>query len=155
MENVENVVIVADEADVRRFLVNYVLRIDKRVQTTADDLLETKTAIREIQASLKRMELTVVDAVGRVELSLLHMQQKEEKLMSQFYNDVEALRVAIDNSMNNLAQRVAAIEASVGDAMTPEQVVKVKTWLGQVKNDLDVIAADPANPVPPLTTAKA
>jgi hypothetical protein len=64
--------------------------------------------------------------------------------------DFDALVVAVNTATNNIAARIAALEAKIAaGGLTGEEEANVLAELGSVRTALEALGADPDNPVPP------
>ena len=90
----------------------------------------------------------VVDELATIKETVLTIQSKQEEFMGQVFTDLEALRVALNDATNALAARIEALAPLIKNSMTDEEVEQVKMGFAKIVTDLNVIAADPADPVP-------
>jgi hypothetical protein len=64
--------------------------------------------------------------------------------------DFDGLVVAVNTATNNIATRIAALEAKIAaGGLTAEEEQGVLVELGNVRTTLEALGADPNNPVPP------
>jgi hypothetical protein len=64
--------------------------------------------------------------------------------------DFDGLVVAVNTATNNIATRIAALEAKIASGgLTAEEEANVLSELGSVRTALEALGADPNNPVPP------
>ncbi len=64
--------------------------------------------------------------------------------------DFDGLVVAVNTATNNIATRIAALEAKIAaGGLTAEEEAGVLAELASVRTNLEILGADPANPVPP------
>lgn len=64
--------------------------------------------------------------------------------------DFDALVVAVNTATNNIATRIAALEAKIAaGGLTGDEEQAVLQELGNVRATLEALGADPTNPVPP------
>jgi ABC-type transporter Mla subunit MlaD len=64
--------------------------------------------------------------------------------------DFDGLVVAVNTATNNIAARIAALEAKIAaGGLTADEEANVLSELGSVRTALEALGADPNNPVPP------
>lgn len=90
----------------------------------------------------------VLRKLGELAAMLLQLQRKVSTMATkQDFND---LVTAVNTATNNIATRIAALEAQIAaGGLTAEQEQSVLQELGSVRTALEALGADPNNPVPP------
>jgi ABC-type transporter Mla subunit MlaD len=64
--------------------------------------------------------------------------------------DFDALVASVNTATNNIATRIAALEAKIATGgMTADEEAGVLSELSNVRQSLEALGADPNNPVPP------
>lgn len=82
-------------------------------------------------------------------VTLVHQLQKKVSTMAT-KADFDGLVVAVNTATNNIATRIAALEAKIAaGGLTGEEEASVLSELGSVRATLEALGADPSNPVPP------
>jgi hypothetical protein len=83
----------------------------------------------------------LVAVVQQLQRGLSKMATKQD------FND---LVTAVNTATNNIATRIAALEAKIASGgLTAEEEQSVLSELGSVRTALEALGADPDNPVPP------
>lgn len=69
--------------------------------------------------------------------------------------DTKAAMTRIETATTDLGTRITALTAKIGTGMTDQDVADVNTELGSIAANLEGMAKDPENPVPPVVTPAA
>jgi ABC-type transporter Mla subunit MlaD len=81
--------------------------------------------------------------------AVMHQLQRKVSTMAT-KADFDGLVAAVNTATNNIATRIAALEAKIAaGGLTGEEEANVLQELGNVRSTLEALGADPANPVPP------
>jgi hypothetical protein len=90
----------------------------------------------------------VLRKLGDLVTSVQQLQRKVSTMATKA--DFDGLVVAVNTATNNIATRIAALEAKIAaGGLTGEEEANVLQELGNVRATLEALGADPANPVPP------
>lgn len=81
--------------------------------------------------------------------TLMHQLQRKVSTMAT-KADFDGLVAAVNTATNNIAARIAALEAKIASGgLTAEEETTVLAELASVRTNLEALGADPTNPVPP------
>jgi hypothetical protein len=82
---------------------------------------------------------------------LLETIQRQGAHLMTMNADTKAVLTRIETATTDLGVRVRAIQDKVGTGMSEADVAAVNTELGAIAGNLEGMAKDPENPIPPLT----
>lgn len=90
----------------------------------------------------------VLRKLGELAATMLQLQRKVSTMATKA--DFDGLVVAVNTATNNIAARIAALEAKIAaGGLTAEEESNVLAELASVRTNLEALGADPTNPVPP------
>jgi hypothetical protein len=114
-------------------------------------MVELYFKFKKLKARLVSIETILHDILLRLDginLKLVIIEGKEDKIMSQVAQDFESLRVALNDATNKVADKITQLTSSIKNSMTDAEVSNLKAGFGTVADQLNALAADPSDPVP-------
>ena len=89
----------------------------------------------------------VLKKLGELATVVQQLQRGLSKMATK--QDFNELVTAVNTATNNIATRIAALEAKIASGgLTAEEEANVLAELGSVRTTLEALGADPNNPVP-------
>ena len=114
----------------------------KAIWTTLSD------ATAHLITKFESANVNLTKKLNQIEGRLVIIERKEDNIMTQVAQDFESLRTAIDSATNAVAQRIANLSNKITNSMTDQEVASLKAEFQQAADRLNVLAADPDDPVP-------
>jgi predicted nucleic acid-binding Zn-ribbon protein len=98
--------------------------------------------------AVESWEVYLIREIAAIKTKVEEIDRKVDTFMGQVFTDLEALRVAINEATNAVAQKISDLSGQISNSMTDEEVANLKAGLQTEIDRLNALAANPQDPVP-------